>query len=60
MPYELKVWSISRRQASQLPRRRDIPAAWALKKPAPFFIITRARRKMLMAVYSILGSNTTF
>jgi len=33
--------SISRRQASQLPRRCDIPAARVLNRPVPFFIFAR-------------------
>ena len=36
-----KFRRISRRQASQLPRRCDIPAASSLKKATPFFIPLR-------------------
>ena len=47
----LRFRSISRRQASQLPRRCDIPAARVLQQDSRRFLYPRARRKTLGRLY---------
>ncbi|MGO9934036.1 MAG: hypothetical protein ACLPV8_19790, partial [Steroidobacteraceae bacterium] len=47
----LRFRSISRRQASQLPRRCDIPAARVPQQNSRRFLYSRARRKTLAGLY---------
>jgi len=48
---------ISRRQASQLPRRCDIPAAWAFKGPRRFLLCVRPGAQQITALPELVREN---